>query len=215
MNEPRWRNVLFDLDGTLADTVPLILASYEHTFQTVLGKSVDKNLAITWIGRTLADAFNEYDPAHAAEMERVYLEFNGQHLKELATGFDGIPDLLQTLYDAGTQIGIVTSKRRSVARATIEVAGLPKDIMLAVGMEDTTAHKPNPEPILAGIKAMDADPTETVYVGDAVVDLQAAANANIAGVGVLWGAGAADEMRAQPNAGIAATVDELATILIK
>lgn len=215
MTEPRWRTVLFDLDGTLADTVPLILASYEHTFQTVLGKSVDKNLATTWIGRTLADAFNEYDPTHAKEMERVYLEFNGQHLKELATGFDGIPDLLRKLQNAGAQIGIVTSKRRSVAQATIEVAGLPEDIMLAVGMEDTSAHKPNPEPILAGIKALGANPNETVYVGDAVVDLQAAANAKIAGVGVLWGAGAADEMRAQPNAGIAASVNELAKLLLK
>lgn len=215
MIEPKWRNVLFDLDGTLADTVPLILASYEHTFQTVLGKSVDKNLAITWIGRTLADAFNEYDPTHAKEMERVYLDFNGRNLRRLATGFDGIPDLLHKLQDSGARTGIVTSKRRSVAQATMEVAGLPSDMVLAVGMEDTKAHKPKPEPILAGIKALGANPSETVYVGDAVVDLQAAANANIAGIGVLWGAGAADEMRAQPNAGIATSVKELAELLLK
>lgn len=209
----RWKNVIFDLDGTLANTVPLILASYEHALKTVLNQELDVDLAKTWIGRTLMDAFMEHAPDQAEDLEREYLKFNAEHLPDMVTEFEGIPRLLADLVEAGANLGVVTAKRRSVAHDTFAPANLPDDLAIAAAMEDTPVHKPNPEPILLGMKTIGADPASSVYVGDAIYDLQAAAAAGIDGVGVTWGAGVPEQVHAQPNAGIADTVDELRSIL--
>lgn len=209
----RWKNIIFDLDGTLANTVPLILASYEYALREVLDQPLDVQLAKTWIGRTLRAAFTEHAPEHAVELEREYLKFNAIHLSDMVTEFPGIPELLADLREAGANLGVVTAKRRSVAIDTLAPAKLPADLPIAAAMEDTTSHKPNPEPILIGMKNIGADPAESVYVGDAIYDLQAAAAAGISGVGVTWGAGVPEQVRAQANVGIADTVDELRSIL--
>ena len=209
----RWKNIIFDLDGTLANTVPLILASYEYALREVLDQPLDVQLAKTWIGRTLRAAFTEHAPEHAAELEHEYLKFNAIHLSDMVTEFPGIPELLADLREAGANLGVVTAKRRSVAIDTLAPAKLPADLPIAAAMEDTTSHKPNPEPILIGMKNIGADPAESVYVGDAIYDLQAAAAAGISGVGVTWGAGVPEQVRAQANVGIADTVDELRAIL--
>lgn len=211
--QPRWPVVLFDLDGTLANTIDAIVASYTYTWGTV-GREVTRDDVLPWIGRTLTDVFVEYDPERAAELERRYMEHNLQHLESLVTGYDGIPELLHELVDAGVRTAVVTAKRRESAIPTMELVGLPSQVMLAVARQDTDKHKPDPTPLLLGLQAVAGVPENSCYVGDAVVDLQAAHRAGMAGIGVTWGAGAASELRAQPSVGVVDTVDELRTLLL-
>src|SRR5690606_31375084 len=108
----RWRTILFDLDGTLADTIPLIIASYQHAFREVLREEVSEDTARSWIGRSLLEALLEVSPEHGHELDRVYREWNLANTERLIRSYDGIPELVSDLDAAGARCAIVTSKRR-------------------------------------------------------------------------------------------------------
>ena len=211
---PRWPTVLFDLDGTLVNTLDAIVASYTHAWREVTGRAVTRAEILPWIGRTLADMFTEQAPGRAAELERVYLDHNNANLARTITRYPGIPELLTELVAAGARTGVVTSRRRRTAIPAMRIGGVPDQTVLACAMDDTRRHKPDPEPLLTGLAALDAGTTRAVYVGDAVVDLQAADAAGLAGIGVTWGAGSRTDLLAQPSIGVVDTVAEVRGLLL-
>ncbi len=213
-SSPRWPVVLFDLDGTLINTIGVIVASYTFAWQAVSGRAVTRAEILPWIGRTLADVFEEEDPEHAAELERVYMDHNYAHLDSMVTRYDGIEELMRDLVAAGVRTGVVTSKRRRTALPAMKLASLPKQTVLACAMDDTDRHKPDPTPLLKGLEVLGAPAAGSLYVGDAIHDLKAAHAAGMDGIGVTWGAGQPDEMRAQPSVAVVDTVDELRTLLL-
>ena len=102
--QPRWETVLFDLDGTLADTIPLIVASYQHAFRTVLAEEVEEARARAWIGRPLLPALLEESPEHGHELDRVYREWNLANTARLIRRYAGVPELLAALAAAGVTL---------------------------------------------------------------------------------------------------------------
>ncbi|MHB1008565.1 MAG: HAD family hydrolase [Propionibacteriaceae bacterium] len=213
MTSPRWPVILFDLDGTLADSINLIVTSYQHAFREVVGHEWDETEIKSWIGRSLIDAFRT---ALGPELgERAYAEytrFNEANTVRLMKGYDGVPQLLRDLTAAGVRTGVVTSKRRQPAEWAIELCGL--DVPLLVGHEDVPAHKPDPRPLLRGLELLGADPQHAVYVGDAAVDVIAARNAGLPTVAVTWGAGLRADIEATEPLAMCDTVDELRAVLL-
>lgn len=207
---PRWRTVLFDLDGTLADTIPLIVASYQHAFRTVLGEEVDEVRARAWIGRPLLPALLEESPEHGHALDRVYREWNLANTDRLIRRYDGVPELLGTLGEAGVTTAVVTSKRRETARLALSGVGVDHLVEVVAALEDTDRHKPDPAPLLHGASRLGADPAGCVYVGDAVVDVLAARAAGMGAVAVTWGAGDAGALAA---AGPDAVVDDVPSLV--
>lgn len=211
---PRWPVVLFDLDGTLADTIGLIVASYQHTFRSVSGRHVGDVEARSWIGQTLTETFTREDADQAAELEQVYLQYNGAKLDEFVTEYPGIPELLADLVEFGVTTGVVTSKRRLVASRSMTLGRVPQAIPLVCGMEDSSKHKPHPEPLLVAMDRLGVSPSRCVYVGDAIFDIQAAHAAGMAAIGVSWGAAPrADLLVAEPLA-VADDADVLYSLLL-
>lgn len=215
MSQPRWRAVLFDLDGTIANTIPLIIASFRHTLAAHDLEVPDDATITSWIGRTLHDQFGRLVPADQVDaiVDR-YTSWQVAHLDELLHPFDGVTELLQALADADVPAGIVTSKRRGPAQQTLAHLGLDQWLEVSTAYEDTTDHKPHPAPLLAGAASLGFDPATTVYVGDAATDLVAADAAGMAGIGVTWGSGLPDALRAQPSVGVVDTVAELRALLL-
>ncbi len=211
----RWPVVLFDLDGTLANTIDAIVASYTYTWASV-GREVSRDEIIPWIGRTLKDVFSEQAPDQAEELEARYIEHNMAHLAELVTGYEGIPELLVRLDQRGIKTGIVTAKRRYNAEITMKLANIPSTTPLLCAMEDCPSHKPHPAPLLKGLATISPDtpPEQAVYIGDAIFDLQAAHRASMSGIGVLWGAGRYEDLHAQVHEQIVSSIDELSDVLI-
>ena len=80
------RVALFDLDGTLVDSVPLIIASYQHALTTVLGRPGDEAVVRSWIGRPLIDAFVEVSPERAQELFDCYSAWNLAHALTVSGG---------------------------------------------------------------------------------------------------------------------------------
>ena len=214
MTSPRAATVLFDLDGTLVDTIPLIVASYQHAFRTVLGEEIPDARAKAWIGRPLLDALLEESPAHGHELDRVYREWNLANTARLIRPYAGVDDLLAQLTDAGVRSAVVTSKRRETARLALASVGLEGAIAVVGALEDTTEHKPLPGPLLFGAAALGAVPGGCLYVGDATVDVAAARAAGMGAVAGTWGAGErADLVATNPDA-VVDSVGELTAFLL-
>ena len=142
--------MLFDLDGTLADTIPLIVASYQHAFRTVLAEEVEEGRARAWIGRPLLPALLEESPEHGHELDRVYREWN------LANTARADPSVCRgaraarpTLTAAGVTCAVATSKRRETARLALVGVGIDHLVDVVAALEDTTAPQAGARPAAA------------------------------------------------------------------
>jgi pyrophosphatase PpaX len=184
----RFRVVLFDLDGTLIDSGPIIVASMRHASVTVLGQEPDEDRVRAAIGgQGLIAQMRDLDPDRVDELVEVYRAHN-EPLHATLEAFDGIPELLLELHRRGHQLGIVTAKR--VATVELAFARLPflrelTDVL--VGAEDTERHKPDPEPVLLALERLRAEPDEAAYVGDSPFDIQAGNAAGAYSIAVGWG----------------------------
>jgi pyrophosphatase PpaX len=207
----RWRCVIWDLDGTLANTIPLIIASYDHALYTVLGIHADPVQAQGWIGQTLWDTFTERYPDQVDALVEAYVDFNLSQLERQVLRYEGMAELLADLDSAGVRTGVATSKRRHSAERTLAAVDLGHAVPLVVGMEDTTAHKPDPAPLLLAVEKLNSSRSDAVYVGDAVVDVRAAQAAGLDSIAVTWGAGIRSELAA---AGPTVLVDTMAELRI-
>ncbi len=207
--------MVFDLDGTLVDTVTLIVESYQHTLRTVLGLDLSPARIRRWIGRPLLHCFQEVSAEHANELFAVYMEWNQANTPRLARPYAGIDELVADLQAAGVRVAVATSKRLVQTRVALDVAGLPDAFDTLVTMEDTAHHKPSPEPLLLAARLLDVAPDDAVYVGDAVVDVLAAKEAGMDAVAVLWGAGTREDLeRARPTQ-LVGSVEQLRSVLLR
>lgn len=186
--EPRWPVALFDFDGTLGDSIGLITASFTHALDDVLGIEVEEDEIRSWIGRPLLEVLREAHPSHAEDIVLAYRAHNVQHHDRLIQSVPGISGLLRDLAESGVRTGVVSSKGKDLVEIGLRALGLDILITVLAGHDETLRHKPHPEPLLYAAKRLSSDPTHCVYIGDAVVDMEAGRAAGMATIGVTWGA---------------------------
>jgi pyrophosphatase PpaX len=188
--------VLFDLDGTLVDTIPLIFECYRHTLGTHLPLfDPGRQAIVSNLGRSLDDILFDYateggaaDPATLTRtMLETYRSFQRGALERLIRPFAGMPEALQALRDFGLTLGVVTSKVEWAARQCYEHYGLDAFLSIHVFHDDTERHKPHPEPLLLAAAKGGLAAARSVYVGDSVHDMAAGKAAGMRTIGVLWG----------------------------
>lgn len=186
---PRPEAVLFDLDGTLIDSIPLILESFRHTLRTHLGQDVPDEVLITGIGTPLRVQLARYtdDTALVETMFHAYRAHNRIHHDTLLRRFPEVNAAVFRLHAAGVPMGVVTSKARDAALHGLEVCGLAALFPVVIALEDTARHKPEPEPVLTGLARMGFRPEQAVYVGDSTHDLHAGRAAGTRIGAVAWG----------------------------
>jgi pyrophosphatase PpaX len=184
----RFPVVLFDLDGTLIDSGPIILASMQYAVHTVLGREIPPDeLGLTIGGQGIVAQMQAIDAGRADDLVEVYKEHN-DGLHETLEAFDELLELLPQLKAEGRKLGIVTAKRhRTVALALERFPALRDEFDLVVAHEDTERHKPDPDPVLFAIERLDGTPAQAVYVGDSPFDIRAAKAAGAYAVAVGWG----------------------------
>lgn len=179
--------VLFDLDGTLIDTIELILVSMRYATQAVLGEVLPDEVLMHNVGVPLAVQMAEFAPAHVDELLRVYRKHNAIVHDEFVAEFLGTADALAALVGKGLRLGVVTSKSGPVARRGLESFGLERFFETMVTYEDTEIHKPQPEPLLEAARRMGVDICSCAYVGDSPHDMTAAVAAGAVSFAALWG----------------------------
>jgi pyrophosphatase PpaX len=179
---------LFDLDGTLIDSGPMILASMKHAARTVLGRDIPEEvLAAAVGGQGLTTQMRLLDPQRVDALVRAYREHNVPLHDELEAFWE-VVEVLPRLRAEGRRLGIVTAKRHaSVQLAFDQLPGLEANFDVVIGAEDTERHKPDPEPILEALARLGASPADAAYVGDSPFDVRAAKAAGVYAVAVGWG----------------------------
>ena len=181
--------ILYDLDGTVWDSVPLIVKCFKQAYMDVLGscERSDDDLK-SYIGRPLSDTFSIHDDKTAADLLNAYLTVNQKLLEngEIPL-FDGVMEELEKIRNIGVAQGFVTSKRTVSAGITLRLTGLDGFFDVCVFNEDTVNHKPDPEPIIHAASSLGiTDMSRVIYIGDALVDALCAKNAGADFALVNW-----------------------------
>jgi pyrophosphatase PpaX len=180
--------VIFDLDGTVVDTVGLIRASFRHASRAVLGHQLPDDVLLANVGQPLMTQMRIIDAARAQELYDAYREHNHRVHDQMIARYDGIEAALGRLKAAQRRLAIVTSKSAETTAMAFRAVGLREYFDTVVTASDTDAHKPSPEPIVLALERLGASPERAVYVGDAPVDVAAGKAAGVTTVAVLWGA---------------------------
>lgn len=184
----RFPVVLFDLDGTLIDSGPMILASMKHAAKTVLGREVPEDVLAAAVGGPgLTAQMHDLDPARVDELVAAYRAHNEPLHAELEAFWE-VVEVLPRLRSEGRRLGIVTAKRHPTVRLAFDrLPWLESRFDVVIAAEDTERHKPDPEPLLEALKRLEASPEQAAYVGDSPFDVRAAKAAGVYAVAVAWG----------------------------
>jgi pyrophosphatase PpaX len=184
----RFPVVLFDLDGTLIDSGPIIVASMKHAAKHVLGREVEEEILTAAIGGPgLVAQMHALDPDRVDDLVDAYRAHN-EPLHEQLEAFREVVEVLPRLRAQGRRLGIVTAKRHAtVGLAFDHLPKLEENFDVLIGAEDTVRHKPEPDPLLEALRRLDARPREAAYVGDSPFDIRAAKAAGVYAVAVAWG----------------------------
>ena len=209
---------LFDFDGTLVDTTEMIFQSMRHATSSVLGRDdLSREELLANVGQPLPRQMELFDAEKADLLLEAYRTHHEEHHDALIAEFPGVDEALNRLRTAGVRIIVVTSKRRrSVEMALEKFPGLDLVVDLFVTMEDTTEHKPHPEPLLKGLELAGGVPRDNaVYVGDSPFDVQAAKAAGLRSVAVSWGAFSEDTLREAEPDYLVPDIDAVVDVLLK
>ena len=207
---------LFDFDGTLVDTTDLIYQSMRHATGEVLGREISRDVLMANVGQPLPRQMELLSAEHAEALLDSYRLHNEANHDALIREFPGVEESRARHKAAGVRVGVVTSKRRfSVDMALKKFPGLGDVVDQWVTMEDTTEHKPRPEPLLKGLEMLGNVPREqAAYVGDSPFDVTAAKAAGVESVAVSWGAFSEDALRAAEPDQLVPDLDAAVDVLL-
>jgi len=187
--------LLFDLDGTLIDSIQLLLQSMQHAFA---GRDRCPTIPewVAGIGTPLRTQLSAWCD-NVEEVESLvtrYREFQDMHLEQLTTAY---PSVLETLAWARTQghpTAIVTSKGRIMTGRSLGHVGLADAFDTVVTFEETTRHKPLADPVLLALDRLGATPDRALFVGDSPHDMHAGRAAGVKTAAALWGPFSREEL---------------------
>jgi len=181
--------ILFDLDGTLIDSVDLILQSKTYAFESRGLAAPSDPEWLRWLGTPLRSTFARYADGDA-EVDRfiaAYREFQTEHHDRLLRPYEGAAEAVAALRAVGHPIGIVTSKSVELSERGLARVGLLDFMDTIVGADSTERHKPDPEPVRVALERLAGTPGRAIFVGDSVHDMYAGNAAGVATVAALWG----------------------------
>lgn len=195
--------LIFDFDGTLADTQELIHKTFVEVFKTHKPdhKLSDEEL-LSFIGPTLWDSFGKYFPEDRvddiiAEYRKLNLEIHHEYIKPM----DHVIEVLDKLKAEGYRMGVVSSKLRQPVLYGIELLDMEKYFDFVYGFDDYTYPKPDPDGILMSVKENFVDRSSYVYLGDSVSDIVAGRAAGAYTIGYIFDENRKDALIAsEPNA---------------
>lgn len=192
--------VLFDLDGTVADTLRDLANSYNYAISYYGFPTHETEEYKELVGRGILDAIMRSLPEEHRNDEVIkkckviFDEYNAAHSSDYTTVYDGMPETLKGLKKKGIKLAVVTNGAQS--RADYMVPNLYEGIFdYIIGKRDGVAAKPSPESAFIAMKELGVNPCECLFVGDSGIDMQTAKNCKAAaGIGVLWGFRSMEEL---------------------
>jgi pyrophosphatase PpaX len=180
---------LFDLDGTLIDSVELILRSYRHTLRVHRGIEPPDDEWMAGLGTPLWVQFRQWteDETEIRAMVETYRDYNLSHHDDLVRPYTGVVEQVRALRAGGKTLGLVTSKLRSGALRGLRLVGIEEQFAVVVGSDEVKHPKPHPEPVLTALERLGRQADGAVFIGDSRHDLESGRAAGVKTAAVLWG----------------------------
>ncbi len=186
---PKLTTVLFDLDGTLIDSVRLILDSYHHTLARHGQDPRTDDFWLAGLGTPLRVQFKLWaeNPEQLEAMIGTYREYNLAHHDSRVTAYPGVVEMVRSIRAAGYRTGLVTSKNKPGALRGLRLVGLEDMMELVIGADDVVNPKPHPEPVEVALRQLGEAAASALYVGDSIHDMESGRAAGVKTAAVLWG----------------------------
>lgn len=184
--------VIFDLDGTLVDSVGDIANAVNFALQQLGLSTVSQEHVRGWIGAGLP-MLCQRAAKHSgiadrwADIEQHARPYYQKHCADTTRPFDGVAELLDYGRERGLPMSVLSNKPHDMVVVILEVLGLNDYFVSAKGYLDDATKKPNAGPALELCRAMNAPPERVALVGDSVIDIDTARNAGMMSIAVTWG----------------------------
>ena len=185
--------VIFDLDGTLLDTIADLAVATNHALKQ-LGYPTHKTEVIrTFVGNGINKLLERALPANERTEENVmrmrthFIPYYDAHNADLSAPYPGIVSLLEALQEKGLQLAVASNKYQEATAKLVEQYFPTISFIEVLGQRDGIAVKPDPIIVFDILKKTDVSKEEVLYVGDSGVDMQTAQNAGVDAVAVTWG----------------------------
>jgi len=187
--------LVFDLDGTLVDTAPDLVAAANHVLEHVgLPPIGEKDLrpfvghgARVMVERAIGPAGDKLTPAEREELLERYLDYYGRNIAVGSRPFEGAVAALERFQGAGAKLAVCTNKVESLSRSLLDALDLSRFFAAVAGRDTLTASKPDPEHLLGTIRLAGGDATRAVMIGDSRVDVATAKAARVPVIAVSFG----------------------------
>ena len=218
LNGAEYNAVFFDLDGTLVDTAPDMVAILQGMQEEGGIDPVSYELARTYVSNgaigLLTLGFPELDVQFGDEMHQQYLERYAESICVESRVFDGLGGLLDDLDEMGCPWGIVTNKPEQLTIPLLSALGLADRSACIVSGDTLAVRKPDPAPVLLASDIAGVEPQTSIYVGDAERDIEAGQRAGMATIAAGYGYITADDDPREWDADVIATTTEELTQII-
>lgn len=179
--------VIFDFDGTLANTNQMIINSFKHIYSVFHNEVCDENYVMNTFGEPLALTLTrDFGQYNFEDVIACYREYQNDRFLDEVTLYETVNDTLEYLKSKNIKIGIATSRLKNSTLSALKNFNIEKYFDVIIAADDVEKHKPDKEPLIKAINELKSSPDKTLYVGDSRFDMECAINANATPVLVGW-----------------------------
>lgn len=213
--------VIFDLDGTLLDTIDDLGEAANHALRTLGYPERKREEYYLLAGRGITNLLKSALPAGEDTEENVslirkhFLAHYNVHLCDKTHPYPGIPGLLESISAAGVRVAVASNKFQSGAETVVGHFFPTIPFVTILGQREGYPIKPNPGIVDLCMEAAGVTKDGVLYVGDTNVDMQTGLNAGIDTVGVTWGFRTREELEACGPLAVVDTPEELETLILR
>ena len=213
-----YRYVIFDLDGTLLNTLDDLAGAGNHVCALRGWPTHPVEAYKHMVGNGIRRLVERFAPpgTDRAALDAAYDQFSAwydAHKEDRTAPYPGVPQAVQALKEAGVSVAVLSNKADRMAGPVVEHY-YPGVFPFIQGAVDGLPVKPDPTLLHRLMERMGADPAATLFVGDSNVDIQTAKNGGLASCGVLWGFRSRAELEAEGAGRIAGTPEELVEVVL-
>lgn len=179
--------VLFDFDGTLADTNKLIINSFKHVYDLFCIDGCNEDYIVSTFGEPLLTTLmRDFGDNNIEDVLANYRDYQLTRFNDEVFLYDTVYETLEYLKSKDIKMGIVTSRMKGSTLDALKNFDIDKFFDVVITADDTKEHKPSKVPLLMALKALGKEPAETLYVGDSKFDMECAINAEAMPVLAGW-----------------------------
>ncbi len=210
--------VLFDLDGTLVDSLADLAASADYALNKLGYKGHTAKEYQYFVGNGIPKLIERSLPENARDTQtvqkclQIFMPYYKEHCDDKSYSYDGMPELVARLKNLGYKTAVITNKAQEMAeKVVLRLIGDSFDIVC--GKREGYPAKPNPKLTLKVMEELGVKPCECAFVGDSDTDMKTAVNSGAVPIGVLWGYRTKKEIKENGAKFIVSNAEEILQIL--